>query len=101
MREVFSFLITVAKLVRLYDGLIGHAIADVVKGLDVIETTVVRKPAASDPDNDRTVILQSADRNLNTKDLLKALAADIGAQVAVGKNTMVFCISTRMICGPP
>jgi hypothetical protein len=89
MWEVLSYLIRSAKYVRCYDGFMGRTTSDVLKGLGILDAAVVRMPA-SIPDNGRTMIMQAVNQTNETKEWLKAWAADIGAQVATGKNVMVF-----------
>jgi hypothetical protein len=88
MWEVLSSLIKSAKYVRLYDGFMGRTSSDVLKGLGILDVAVVRMPDYI-PNNGRTMILQFILQKY-TKEFLKAWAADIGAQVAAGKNVMVF-----------
>jgi len=61
----------------------GKTISDILKGLGILDATVVRMPA-SIPNSGMTMIMQSVNHDFEMKECLKARAADIGAQVDDG-----------------
>jgi len=73
MWEVFTFLITNTKFIRLYDGFMGRTSMDVLKGMGIQDVAVVRMPS-SVPNNGRTTIMESADSSFETMERLKAWA---------------------------
>jgi hypothetical protein len=89
MWGVLTSLVTNAKCIRVYDGFMDRTSMDVLKGMGIHDAAVVRMPSPV-LNNWRTLIIQAVDSNLQTKNMLKVWVADIGAQVAAGKNVMVF-----------
>jgi len=87
--EILSSIIKSTKYVRCYDGFLGTTTSDVLTCLGILDAAILRMPT-SIPNTDRTMIIQSVNHGFETKEWLKAWAADIGARVADGKNVMVF-----------
>jgi hypothetical protein len=67
----------------------GRTTSDVIKVLGTEDIAIVRMPA-SIVNTARTMITKSVNHGFETKEWLKAWAANIGAQVADGENVMIF-----------
>ncbi len=68
----------------------GRISLDFLKGLGIHDIAVVRMPQDTPKSNGRTMYIQFVQKGVKTKDWLKSWAVEIGAQVAAGKNVMVF-----------
>jgi hypothetical protein len=89
MWEALTHHIANAKCVRMYDGFMGRLSIDVLKGIGIANVSVVTMPETV-PNNNRTMFIRSVNRNMEQKEWLTAWAIEIGRQVEIGKNVMVF-----------